>query len=225
MTPHLKETIRQRLEDLREKQDVCSSTFTIKLFEAIPDHGRPGIPSKYDISPTEGLQLDEQNALLHFYGKTAEEALAMYAENECFYQEDILFMGWNAFAYYIDTPHALLLQEKEAARSIAIEEGDWHPASDNAGALLMLISSHLEHPPSRLFDQPSTAVSKLLLHLADIVADCAEIVQLDPPGYNYGRKYLRYPAIRGLVSYAETVRADPHTAITPGEIMRLHGLS
>ncbi len=225
MTPHLKETIRQRLEDLREKQNGLDTSVTIKLFNSIPNHDRPGIPSKYDISPTEGLQLDEQNALLHFYGKTAAEALAMYAENPIHYEEDILFMGWNAFAYYIDTPYTILLQEKEQARNTIIEEGDPHPASDNAGALLMLISSHLEHPPSGLFDQPSAAVSQLLLHLADIVADCAEIVQLDPPGYNYGRKYLKYPAIRGLVSYAETVRADPHTAITPGEIMRLHRLS
>ncbi|MBT9450500.1 hypothetical protein ICN84_10520 [Akkermansia glycaniphila] len=225
MTPHLKETIRQRLEDLREKQNGLDTSVTIKLFNSIPNHDRPGIPSKYDISPTEGLQLDEQYALLHFYGKTAAEAVAMYAENEFFYQEDILFMGWNAFAYYIDTPHALLLQEKEAARGTAIEEGDWHPASETASTLLMLISHHLEFAPAGLLDQPAAAISKLLLHLADIVADCAEIVQLDPPGYNYGRKYLRDPAIRGLVSYAETVRADPHTAITPGEIMRLHRLS
>lgn len=220
MTSHLKETIRQRLEDLREKQNGLDTSVTKKLFQRIPNHGLPGIPSKYDISPTEGLQLDEQCALLHFYGKTAAEAVAMYAENPIQYEEDILFMGWNAFAYYIDTPYILLLQEKEQARSIAIEEGDPHPASDNAGALLMLISSHLEYSPAGLFDQPSAAVNKLLLHLADIVADCATITELDPPGYNYGRKHLKYPAIRGLLAYAEIVRTDPHTAMPPNDMIQ-----
>lgn len=225
MPPYLKETIRQRLEDLREKHNGLDTSATKKLFHRIPDHGLPGIPSKYDISPTEGLQLDEQYALLHFYGKTAAEAFVMYAKNESYYQEDILFMGWNAFAYYIDTPYTLLLQEKEQARNTVIEEGDWHPASETASTLLMLISSHLEYPPAGLFDRPSSAVSKLLLHLAEIVADCAAITELDPPDDNYGRKHLKYPAIRGLAAYAEIVRADPHTAITPGELMRLHGLS
>ena len=54
-----------------------------------------------DISPTDGLDLDERFALEHFLGKNQEDAVTLFEENFGYYAEDLTYMGDKAFSYYI----------------------------------------------------------------------------------------------------------------------------
>jgi hypothetical protein len=56
--------------------------------------------------PTEGEinvygSLDEITARDHFLNKTLDEAEALFQENSAYYQEDLMWMGPNAFAFYL----------------------------------------------------------------------------------------------------------------------------
>ena len=57
--------------------------------------------ARTDISPTNGVDLDERSALEHFFGKSREEALALFRDNFCYYVEDLTYMGDKAFFYYL----------------------------------------------------------------------------------------------------------------------------
>ena len=46
---------------------------------------------------------EEEYAIKHFYGKNIEEASALFFESSMTYQEDLLYMGPNAFFYYINS--------------------------------------------------------------------------------------------------------------------------
>jgi len=58
------------------------------------------LPSKLDISPTCGLNLDEQRALSNFLGLKIEQATTRFCANSLALQEDFMFMGEVAFEYY-----------------------------------------------------------------------------------------------------------------------------
>lgn len=73
---------------------------------AIPDHifmqewvaDKP-LPSEHDFDPFGGC-LDAQSAWRHFGGLTRTQANERFQENPLRYQEDFMFMGGVAFAYY-----------------------------------------------------------------------------------------------------------------------------
>ena len=58
--------------------------------------------------------LDEAVACEHFLGKTLDEAVAMFEENSLAYQEDLMWMGPRAFAFYV--PAVTRYLATEAAR-------------------------------------------------------------------------------------------------------------
>lgn len=61
----------------------------------------PGLPSESDfITHPETPNLDQVRAWRNFGGLTLEEAKAQFAENPIYYQEDFMWMGTNAFAFY-----------------------------------------------------------------------------------------------------------------------------
>ena len=57
-------------------------------------------PTLIDISPTNLLNLDEKVAFQHFFGKSRAEAQALFGEGD-FYVDDLAWMGWVAFEYYV----------------------------------------------------------------------------------------------------------------------------
>src|SRR5688572_18428127 len=57
------------------------------------------LPFEREFDPT-GDDLDAQDAWRHFGGLTTEETLALFRENPIYYQEDFMFMGGRAFAFY-----------------------------------------------------------------------------------------------------------------------------
>lgn len=57
------------------------------------------LPTERDFDPWNG-NLDAQCAWKHFGGLTLDEAKARFLENPLCYQEDFMFMGPKAFAYY-----------------------------------------------------------------------------------------------------------------------------
>ncbi len=57
------------------------------------------LPDPKDFDPT-GCDLDAQRALQNFGGLTLDEALVKFRENPLGYQEDFMFMGPVAFAFY-----------------------------------------------------------------------------------------------------------------------------
>ncbi len=61
---------------------------------------KSSIPTAEDISPSNGLDLDERDALSHFLGKDVSEAGKLFRENFVHYAGDLHFMGASAFAYY-----------------------------------------------------------------------------------------------------------------------------
>lgn len=57
------------------------------------------LPNEHDFDPYGGC-LDCQRAWRNFGGLTIEQARAKFLENPSYYQEDFMFMGGRAFAYY-----------------------------------------------------------------------------------------------------------------------------
>lgn len=67
--------------------------------------GGSGLPTRLDISPSNLESAEEKSAYKHFFGKTLEEARAMFAETSGFgchiYIIDLWWMGKRAFDYYV----------------------------------------------------------------------------------------------------------------------------
>src|SRR5437016_1967456 len=57
------------------------------------------LPTERDFDPWNG-DLDSQSAWRDFGGLTLDEAHAKFRENPLYYQEDFMFMGGKAFAFY-----------------------------------------------------------------------------------------------------------------------------
>ncbi len=79
------------------------------------------VPTARDISPSEGVDLDEQWALKHFLGRDVEGALELLRENFLCYEEDLLFMGRRGFEYYLP---AVLLYLQELDDDDFVDEVD-----------------------------------------------------------------------------------------------------
>lgn len=63
-------------------------------------------PTLKDINRFDSL--DEREAVRHFLGKSLEEALALFAENSLYYQENLMWMGPRAFRFYVQAAVAYL---------------------------------------------------------------------------------------------------------------------
>lgn len=74
------------------------------------------LPAESDFDPWGG-DLDAQSAWRKFGGLTLEEAKVRFRENPLSYQEDFMFMGGKAFAYYFPVIEDYL-------RTVADIEGD-----------------------------------------------------------------------------------------------------
>lgn len=57
--------------------------------------------TRLDISPTDGLDLDERDALEYFFGKNQEEAAELLHQNFTHYIDYLAYMGDRAFYYYL----------------------------------------------------------------------------------------------------------------------------
>lgn len=55
--------------------------------------------------------LEEAYAIEHFYGKNIEDASKLFFDNPLFYQGDLLYMGPEAFFYYIISIKSYILSE------------------------------------------------------------------------------------------------------------------
>ncbi len=66
------------------------------------------LPTEADFDPV-GCDLDAQSAWQHFGGLTLEAAKVRFRENPMYYQEDFMFMGGKAFAYYFPVIEEFLL--------------------------------------------------------------------------------------------------------------------
>lgn len=60
---------------------------------------RAQLPTQHDFNPW-GDVTDAETAWQHFGGLTLDEAYARFCEAPMYYQEDFMFMGGEAFAYY-----------------------------------------------------------------------------------------------------------------------------
>ena len=69
--------------------------------------------SRLDISPSNGLDLDERSALEHFLGKNQEDAVALFEENFGYYTEELAYMGNNAFFYYLGSAKSYLERNED----------------------------------------------------------------------------------------------------------------
>ena len=69
------------------------------------------LPTREEINPYDDL--DGRDACKHFYGKTLDEAEALFRENSLYYQEDLMFMGASAFRFYVQA--AISYIQSEAA--------------------------------------------------------------------------------------------------------------
>jgi len=87
---------------------------------------RTSLPKEHDFDPWNGC-LDAQCAWKNFGGLSLEEAHARFRENPIYYQEDFMFMGGVAFAYYFPVIESYLLETPPAAE---------HPGDDREAWIL-----------------------------------------------------------------------------------------
>lgn len=59
------------------------------------------LPAYHDFVPGPGETLDERRAVQNFLGKSLEQASALFFENALLYDEDLMWMGGKAFAFYL----------------------------------------------------------------------------------------------------------------------------
>jgi hypothetical protein len=81
------------------------------------------IPTLLEISPSNLVQLDERTAYEHFYGKSLEEAVALFREIDHVYIEDLAWMGDVAFDFYVDAYIAYLLESPRNTVDICLAKG------------------------------------------------------------------------------------------------------
>lgn len=82
--------------------------------------------------------LDGRKACEHFFGKSIDDAEALFRENSLYYQEDLMWMGPVAFQFYSES--AIRYIQSDAA------ENDCGFVS----ALAAILEFRLEHDPASL---------------------------------------------------------------------------
>lgn len=98
------------------------------------------LPTREDISPTSGLDLDERVALDHFLGKTQSEASALFFESPEYYADDLLWMGSKGFAFYFPALEPYLRSGES--------EGD----SDIVNTIISTLKLRLVNDPASIED-------------------------------------------------------------------------
>ena len=78
--------------------------------------------SRLDISPSNGLDLDERSALEHFFGKNQEDAVALFEENFGYYAEELTYMGNKSFFYYLGSVKSYLGRNEDQFEPSDYEE-------------------------------------------------------------------------------------------------------
>ena len=73
------------------------------------------IPTRKQINPYDDL--DGRAACDHFFGKSLEQAEALFRENGHYYGEDLMWMGPVAFRYYVQAATWLIKNESEPLRT------------------------------------------------------------------------------------------------------------
>lgn len=95
------------------------------------------MPDERDFDPYGGC-LDAQHAWVQFGGLSIEQAYSKFKERPCFHQEDFMFMGGKAFAYYFPVLDRYL-REFRAADGTG-EDDDSDAAIIGAGFSAQLLS-------------------------------------------------------------------------------------
>lgn len=94
------------------------------------------LPTRQDLNVHDSL--DERHACKIFFGKSIEEAEALFRENALFYHEDLMWMGPVAFRFYVGG--AIRYIHSEAA------SGD----SDAVNSFASVLEFRLEHDSAEL---------------------------------------------------------------------------
>jgi hypothetical protein len=113
------------------------------------------LPTRQEINPHDDL--DGRAAAKHFFGKSLEEAEALFRESPDYYREDLLWMGPAAFRYYVDAAIRFI-------RSNAVT-GE----SDFIAGLASTLELRLDQEPAEM--------APVAVPLADV---CREIVEQWP---------------------------------------------
>jgi hypothetical protein len=82
------------------------------------------LPTEEDFDPYHG-DLDAQSAWQNFGGLTLEEANRRFREKPITYQEDFMFMGGKAFAYYYPVIDSFLRETAQIVRREGDNRGAW----------------------------------------------------------------------------------------------------
>jgi hypothetical protein len=101
---------------------------------------------------------DEQVACEHFLGKNLEEAEGLFRQNALLYQEDLMWMGPNAFKFYVKAAIRYVFSRDSVNDSIII------------GALTSILEFHIEL-------QWETHSGVLREIAGDILSVCKYIIQ------------------------------------------------
>ncbi|MEM9802684.1 MAG: hypothetical protein AAGA20_20325 [Planctomycetota bacterium] len=100
--------------------------------------GDSPLPTDREISPTDGLDLDEKSALEHFLGKSVVEAAKLFSEERnLVYAEDLMWMGPRAFAYYLPAvmPYLRSVDSyRDSAFVVSVKGAIQSQLDDDAGA-------------------------------------------------------------------------------------------
>lgn len=79
------------------------------------------LPTRLQISPTNGEQLDEKTALENFLGKSRTDAARMFFDADASnlrYIEDFVHMGIEGFRYYFPTVETYLRDERSGSARV-----------------------------------------------------------------------------------------------------------
>ena len=112
------------------------------------------LPEKVDFFLGE-TDLDGHRAWRNFGGLTIEEAKLKFKENPLHYQEDFMFMGWNAFVYYFPVIFDYL--------------SDIVPVNDTDDCLAFIIGCGIECQLQSNIKPLSSLQSTKIKHLSNIV--------------------------------------------------------
>ena len=80
------------------------------------------LPIRLDFDPFEG-DLDAQTAWKHFGGLTLDQAYDRFSENPLLYQEDFMFMGHGALAYYFPVIDKYIRHGDDDRQALIIAQG------------------------------------------------------------------------------------------------------
>ena len=119
------------------------------------------LPTERDFDPFEGC-LDAQSAWKHFGGKTLDEAYQLFCSNPLHYQEDFMFMGHAALAFYFPVLARYLRTGGGQPYALIIAKGlDFQFDNDDTIMLGML-------------KQPIIELANLIVHNSQRYGDTAQ---------------------------------------------------